>query len=171
VKSGFDQAAYRNAVLAALPNSPTVTVTTASQSTEETQRNLDLAAVTLMVLLSLSVAVAVTGIGTALSISVQERRKEVALRRALGVTRLGVTAGILAEAVLLALTGLVGGTILGTVYAELLIAGMGVHTWPSLPWGQLAIGGAAVVVLAVLAAVMPARTASRVRPAVGLAGS
>jgi putative ABC transport system permease protein len=171
VKTGFDQAAYRNAVLAALPNSPTVTVTTASQSSDDTQRNLDLAAVTLMVLLSLSVAVAVTGIGTALSISVQERRKEVSLRRALGVTRLGVTAGILSEAVLLALTGLVGGTILGTVYAELLIAGMGVHTWPSLPWGQLAIGGVAVVTLAVLAAVMPARTASRVQPAAGLAGS
>jgi putative ABC transport system permease protein len=171
VKTGFDQAAYRSAVLAAVPNSPTVTVTTASQSSDEQQRNLDLAAITLMVLLSLSVAVAVTGIGTALSISVQERRKEVSLRRALGVTRLGVTAGILSEAVLLALTGLIGGTILGTVYAELLIAGMGVHTWPSLPWAQLAIGGAAVVVLAVLAAVMPARTASRVQPAAGLAGS
>jgi putative ABC transport system permease protein len=171
VKPGFDQAAYRNAVLAALPNSPTVQVTTASQADEQTQRNLDLAAVTLMVLLSLSVAVAVTGIGTAMSIAVQERRKEVALRRALGVTRAGVTAGILAEAVLLALSGLVGGTILGTAYAELLIAGMGVHTWPSLPWGQLAIGGLAVVLLAVLAAIMPARTASRVLPAAGLAGA
>jgi putative ABC transport system permease protein len=57
------------------------------------------------------------------------------------------------------------------VYAELLIAGLGVHTWPSLPWGQLAIGGVAVVTLAMLAAVMPARTASRVQPAAGLAGS
>ena len=171
VKPGFDQAAYRSAVLAALPNAPTVAVDTASQSSEENQRDLDLAAVTLMVLLGLSVAVAVTGIGTAMSISVQERRKEVALRRALGVTRMEVTAGILAEAVLLALSGLIGGTILGAVYAELLIAGLGVHTWPSLPWGQLAIGGLAVVLLAVLAAVMPARTASRVVPAAGLAGS
>jgi putative ABC transport system permease protein len=171
VKTGFDQGAYRNAVLGALPNAPTVEVETASQSDEETQRNLDLGAVMLMVLLSLSVAVAVTGIGTALSISVQERRKEVALRRALGVTRTGVTAGILAEAVLLALSGLIGGIVLGTVYAELLIAGLGVHTWPTLPWGQLAIGGLAVVTLAVLAAVVPARTASRVLPAAGLAGS
>jgi putative ABC transport system permease protein len=171
VKPGFDQAAYRSAVLAALPDAPTVTVDTASQNSEENQRNLDLAAVTLMVLLGLSVAVAVTGIGTAMSISVQERRKEVALRRALGVTRAEVTAGILAEAVLLALSGLIGGTILGAVYAELLIAGMGVHTWPSLPWGQLGIGGLAVVLLAALAAVMPARTASRVVPAAGLAGS
>ncbi|EWM18118.1 ABC transporter permease component [Kutzneria sp. 744] len=55
VKSGFDQGAYRSAVLAALPSSPTVTVTTASQSSDDTQRNLDLAAVMLMVLLSLSV--------------------------------------------------------------------------------------------------------------------
>ncbi|MFI9386876.1 FtsX-like permease family protein [Kutzneria sp. NPDC052558] len=171
VKPGSDQAAYRSAVLAALPDAPTVTVDTAAQNNEDTQRNLDLAAVMLMVLLGLSVAVAVTGIGTAMSISVQERRKEVALRRALGVTRMEVTAGILAEAVLLALSGLIGGTVLGAVYAELLIAGMGVHTWPSLPWGQLAIGGLVVVALAVLAAVMPARTASRVVPAAGLAGS
>jgi putative ABC transport system permease protein len=84
---------------------------------------------------------------------------------------MGVTAGILAEAVLLALSGLVGGIVLGTVYAELLIAGLGVHTWPTLPWGQLAIGGLAVVTLAVLAAVVPARTASRVLPAAGLASS
>jgi len=32
--SGFDQGAYRNAVLGALPNAPTVEVETASQSDE-----------------------------------------------------------------------------------------------------------------------------------------
>ena len=169
LKPGWDQSAYSGAVTAALPNAPTVSVTTAAQNSQDLQRNLDLGAITLMVLLGLSVAVAVTGIGTALSISVQERRKELALRRALGVSRRGVQVGIVAEAVLLALTGLLGGGALGTGYAALLMACMGVYAMPALPGVQLAIGGIAVVVLAVLAAVLPARMASRVGPAAGLA--
>src|SRR5262249_17521009 len=154
---GWDQSAYSDAVTAALPSAPTVSVRTAAANSQEIQRNLDLGAITLMVLLGLSVAVAVTGIGTALSISVQERRKELALRRAMGVSKRGVQAGIVAEAVLLALTGLLGGGVLGTGYAVLLVACTGIYTLPTLPVAQLAVGGTAVVVLAVLAAVLPAR--------------
>jgi putative ABC transport system permease protein len=115
------------------------------------------------------VAVAVTGIGTALTISVQERRKEMALRRALGVTKGGLQGGVMAEAVLLALVGVLGGGVFGLVYAELTLLAFGVFAWPTASLVPLLVGGAGVVVLAVLAAFGPARGASRIRPAAGLA--
>ena len=110
-------------------------------------------------------------LGTALTISVQERRKELALRRALGVTQGGLQGGVIAEAIMLALVGVIGGGVLGFGYAEIAILATGIDM--SLPGLSvvlpLVIGAAAVVLLAVLAAFGPSRGASRIRPAAGLA--
>ncbi|WP_367127191.1 FtsX-like permease family protein [Saccharothrix sp. HUAS TT1] len=168
-KPGADPAAYQRGVRAALADAPTVLVKTRAETSAENQRYLDLGIVLLMVLLGLSVAVAVTGIGTALTISVQERRKELALRRALGVTKGGIQGGVVAEAVLLSLVGVLGGGVFGLVYAELALAAVGVFAWPTAAVLPLLVGGAGVVVLAVLAAFGPARGAARIRPAAGLA--
>ncbi len=169
LKPGADASAYQRAVRAALPNAPTVEAETADDEAAQDQRYLDLATVMLMVLLGLSVAVAVTGIGTTLTISVQERRKELALRRALGVTKGGLQHGIVAEAVLLSLVGVLGGGLVGLVYAQLTITAAGVSTFPSADWASLGLGGLVVVALAVLSAFGPARGASKIRPAAGLA--
>ncbi|NUT92669.1 MAG: FtsX-like permease family protein, partial [Saccharothrix sp.] len=169
LRPGTDPAAFQNAVRAGLKDAPTVLVRTRAETTAQNQRYLDLGILMLMVLLGLSVAVAVTGIGTALTISVQERRKEMALRRALGVTKGGLQGGVMAEAVLLALVGVLGGGLFGVVYAELTLLAFGVFAWPTASLVPLLVGGAGVVVLAVLAAFGPARGASRIRPAAGLA--
>ncbi|WP_158842271.1 FtsX-like permease family protein [Saccharothrix deserti] len=168
-RPGADPAAYQAGVRASLAGSPTVLVETKADATARSQRYLDLGIVMLMVLLGLSVAVAVTGIGTALTISVQERRKELALRRALGVTKGGLQGGVVAEAVLLALVGVLGGGVFGLIYAELTLAAVGLFVWPTAALLPLLVGGAGVVVLAVVAAFGPARGASRIRPAAGLA--
>ncbi|MCR3750968.1 FtsX-like permease family protein [Lentzea californiensis] len=171
LKPGADPAQFRAGLQAALPNNPTVIVQTDADERAEADRYMHLGTVLMMVLLGLSVAVAVTGIGTALTISVQERRKELALRRALGVTRGGLQGGVIAEAIMLALVGVIGGGVLGFVYAEIAILSTGIEM--SLPGLQvvlpLVIGAMAVVVLAVLAAFGPSRGASRIRPAAGLA--
>ncbi|MEV6719282.1 ABC transporter permease [Lentzea sp. NPDC051208] len=171
LKPGVDPARFRAGLQAALPNNPTVLVQTDADERAEADRYMHLGTVLMMVLLGLSVAVAVTGIGTALTISVQERRKELALRRALGVTRGGLQGGVIAEAIMLALVGVIGGGVLGFVYAEIAILSTGIEM--SLPGLQvvlpLVIGAMAVVVLAVLAAFGPSRGASRIRPAAGLA--
>jgi putative ABC transport system permease protein len=171
LKPGADQAGYRASLQAALPNNPTVIVRTDADERAEAERYMHLGTVLMMVLLGLSVAVAVTGIGTALTISVQERRKELALRRALGVTRGGLQGGVIAEAVMLALVGVIGGGVLGFGYAEIAILSTGIDM--SLPGLKvvlpLVVGAAAVVALAVLAAFGPSRGASRIRPAAGLA--
>ncbi|MGW6931819.1 FtsX-like permease family protein [Lentzea sp. NPDC054927] len=171
LKPGVDPAQFRANLQAALPNHPTVIVQTDADERAEADRYMHLGTVLMMVLLGLSVAVAVTGIGTALTISVQERRKELALRRALGVTQGGLQGGVIAEAIMLALVGVIGGGVLGFGYAEIAILSTGIDM--SLPGLKvvlpLVIGAAAVVVLAVLAAFGPSRGASRIRPAAGLA--
>jgi putative ABC transport system permease protein len=169
LKPGASPSDYQAGVRAALSGAPTVAAVTRVDEQAQNDRYMDLAIVMLMVLLGLSVAVAVTGIGTTLAISVQERRKELALRRALGVTKTGLQQGIVAEAVLLALVGILGGGLFGLVYAQLTIAAVGVNTLPSAAWVPLGLGGLAVLALAVLAALGPARGASRIRPAAGLA--
>jgi len=171
LKPGADPAQFRANLQAALPNNPTVIVRTDADERVEADRYMHLGTVLMMVLLGLSVAVAVTGIGTALTISVQERRKELALRRALGVTRGGLQGGVIAEAIMLALVGVIGGGVLGFGYAEIAILATGLDL--SLPGAgvvlPLVIGAAAVVALAVVAAFGPSRGASRIRPAAGLA--
>ncbi|MGW4207356.1 FtsX-like permease family protein [Lentzea sp. NPDC004789] len=171
LKPGADSARFRANLQAALPDNPTVIVQTDADERAEADRYMHLGTVLMMVLLGLSVAVAVTGIGTALTISVQERRKELALRRALGVTRGGLQGGVIAEAVMLALVGVIGGGVLGFGYAEIAILATGLDL--SLPGAgvvlPLVIGAAAVVALAVVAAFGPSRGASRIRPAAGLA--
>ncbi|MEV0677543.1 FtsX-like permease family protein [Actinosynnema sp. NPDC050436] len=166
---GADPAAFQQDVRASLGSAPTVLVKTKVDTNAQNQRYLDLGITLLMVLLGLSVAVAVTGIGTALTISVQERRKEMALRRALGVTKGGLQGGVIAEAVLLSLVGVLGGGLFGLVYAELTLLAFGVYALPGAALTPLLVGGVGVVVLAVLAAFGPARGASRIRPAAGLA--
>ncbi|SER69370.1 putative ABC transport system permease protein [Lentzea xinjiangensis] len=171
LQPGVDPARFRADLQAALPDNPTVIVRTDADERAEADRYLHLGTVLMMVLLGLSVAVAVTGIGTALTISVQERRKELALRRALGVTRGGLQSGVVAEAVMLALVGVIGGGALGFGYAQIAILSTGIDM--SLPGLAvvlpLVIGAAAVVALAVVAAFGPSRGAARIRPAAGLA--
>ncbi|MFD5830227.1 FtsX-like permease family protein [Lentzea sp. NPDC060358] len=171
LRPGTDPARFRAGLQAALPDNPTVVVRTDADERAEAERYMHLGTVLMMVLLGLSVAVAVTGIGTALTISVQERRKELALRRALGVTRGGLQGGVIAEAVMLALVGVIGGGVLGFGYAVLAILAMGIPlVLPAVSVVfPLVIGAAAVVALAVVAAFGPSRGASRIRPAAGLA--
>ncbi|MDX3661787.1 FtsX-like permease family protein [Streptomyces sp. ID05-26A] len=171
LKPGVDPAQFRSELQSALPNNPTVIVRTDADERAEAARYMHLGTVLMMVLLGLSVAVAVTGIGTALTISVQERRKELALRRALGVTQGGLQGGVIAEAVMLALVGVIGGGALGFAYAEVAFLSIGVPlTLPGLKVVlPLVTGAAIVVVLAVAAAFGPSRGASRIRPAAGLA--
>ncbi|MDX8140773.1 FtsX-like permease family protein [Lentzea sp. BCCO 10_0061] len=171
LKPGVDPAQFRSQLQSALPNNPTVIVRTDADERAEAARYMHLGTVLMMVLLGLSVAVAVTGIGTALTISVQERRKELALRRALGVTQGGLQGGVIAEAIMLALVGVIGGGVLGFVYAEVAFLSIGVPlTLPALKVVLPLVTGAVIVVLlAVAAAFGPSRGASRIRPAAGLA--
>ena len=165
-----DPAAYRDAVLSASSDAPTVVARIGGEADAQAREQLQLIGILFATLLGLSVAVAVAGIGTTLAVSVRERRRELALRRALGVTVAGMRYGVIAEALLLAGVGLLGGGALGVFYAWLTPFVMGLTVIPTAPPTAVVVGAAAVLLLTVLAAAVPARAAARVAPAVALAG-
>ncbi len=124
-------------------------------------------------LLAIAVLIALVGIANTLGLSVMERGREHALLRALGLTRRQLRRMLAAEAVLLAVVATVLGTALGVTFAW---AGVQALVGPVvdgaslvLPWTQLALVVTASAVAGLLAAVVPARRASRTTPAAGLA--
>jgi len=134
---------------------------TAKQATEKTLRGL---------LLGLgAVALLVGGVGVAntMVISVLERRAEIGLRRALGATRGQIRTQFLAEALLLALLGGVGGVVLG---AGITAAYATYQAWATVvPVWAMAGGLGATLVIGGLAGLYPAVRAARMQPTEALA--
>ncbi|GGD42905.1 hypothetical protein GCM10010915_25000 [Microbacterium faecale] len=119
-------------------------------------------------MIGVTLFVALIGVLVTLALSVAERRQELALLRALGLSRSAPRRSVAAEAALAALVGAVLGTLVGVVYGllALRVLGMAAGPPPIIALAALVVG---VVVAALLAATIPMRTASRVPPAIGLA--
>ncbi|MFP5019543.1 FtsX-like permease family protein [Pseudonocardia phyllosphaerae] len=119
-------------------------------------------------LVGITLVVAVVGVGVTLALSVTERTREIALLRALGLTRSAARRSVAWEAGLAGAVGAVAGVVLGTVYGVLTLVGMQMAGHVAPPAGQLAGLGAGVVAVAVLASAASMRSAGRVEPAQGL---
>ncbi|PWV58081.1 FtsX-like permease family protein [Nocardiopsis sp. L17-MgMaSL7] len=119
-------------------------------------------------MIGVTVLVAIIGLMVTLALSVAERRQEIALLRALGVSRSGVRRSVAAEASLAAVVGATIGVTLGSGYGLLALHALGLAGGQP-PLGALAVLVVAVIAAAVLAATMPMRNAGRVQPAIGLA--
>jgi putative ABC transport system permease protein len=92
-----------------------------------------------------------------------ERTREVGLLRAVGVSRRQLRRMVRLEAVIVAVLGAVLGVTMGIVFGVALqraIADEGVDVL-SIPWGRLSVFVALAAAAGVLAAVLPARRASR----------
>lgn len=123
-------------------------------------------------LLGIAVLIALAGIANTLGLSVLERTRELALMRALGLTRARLRATLALEGVLLAVVATVLGTAVGVVFAwvglHTIIAPVVATTPVVLPVGQLALVVAVAALAGLLAAALPARRAARITPAAGL---
>jgi putative ABC transport system permease protein len=113
-------------------------------------------------LLGVSILIALVGIANTISLSVVERRRELAVQRALGMTRGQLGATLLVEALLMAAVGGLVGTGFGLGYGALLARTtfsedlvLAVPGWQLL--GYVVLAAAA----GVLAALVPARRAAR----------
>lgn len=116
--------------------------------------------VVVIVLLLLVTALGIVGLA---SFWVQQRTKQIGVRRALGATRGQILRYFQTENFLLATVGIVLGMLLAYAINQLL---MGKYELPRLPLHYLPIGAIALWVLGQLAVLGPARRAAAVPPAV-----
>jgi putative ABC transport system permease protein len=112
---------------------------------------------------ALLVAIGLYGL---LSYAVSRRINEIGVRMALGATRSDVSRMVLGEA----LRTVSGGLLIGTpvaFWAKTLATHL-IHDLPSRSAAPIALGAAAMIAVALMAAYLPARRASRVDPTVAL---
>ena len=115
-------------------------------------------------LLALSIVIAAVGIVITLLLSVYERRREIALLRAVGMTRTQVWFTVSWESVITSLLGAVLGVLLGLLSGFLLVLalrdqGITVFSVPVLSTVVILIVS---FIVGVIAAVLPARRATKV---------
>ncbi len=124
-------------------------------------------------LLGLAVVIALLGIANTLALSVNERRRELGLLRAVGMSRGQVRASVRWESAIVALFGTASGLGLGVSIGWAMVealAGEGIDRFV-IPAGPLAVITAGAVAAGVAAAVLPARRAARVEVLTALAAS
>jgi putative ABC transport system permease protein len=122
--------------------------------------------------LALGLVIGIAGLGVVMVRAVRERRREIGMLRAMGFAALVVRRAFLIEAAFIAVQGIVVGALLGIVTGFSVLSNSSTfgdqHLAFTVPWLPI-LGLAAVALFASLLAVLvPARQASRIKPAVAL---
>lgn len=143
---------------------------------------MDSFAAIMMGLVAVSAVIAGVGLVNLLTLAIVQRRRELGLLRALGLSSAQVRRVVLLEAAHITITALVVGLVLGVVYgwagAQSLLGSVPVDpaapsvgnlVAPAVPFWPMAIVVAATAVLTLVAAVVPTRLATRVAPVEALA--
>ena len=145
-----------------LTNFPDAKVQTRGEWIHDQDKDFDNFLVLLYVLLALAVVVSLVGMINTLVLSVFERTRELGMLRAVGMTRLQVSRMVRQESVITALIGAALGLPLGVFLAILVTRALSQFNVEFVPPWKNLIGFAIVAMIAgVLAAVAPARRASR----------
>ena len=147
----------------------------------EMNQVMDTFAAIMMGLVAVSAVIAGVGLVNLLTIGVVQRRRELGLLRALGLTSPQVRRVVLLEAVHVTVTALAFGLVLGFVYgwvaAQSLLGSVPVPpAWsaptivaPAIPWLPVLVVVVATAALTLVAAVVPTRLATRVTAVEALA--
>lgn len=165
-KPGVGAATLRTELEDATADYLTAQVQNRDQFKNAISSQVDQMMATLYALLGLSLVIAVLGIINTLALSVVERRQEIGMLRAVGMSRAQVRRTIYLESTYIAVFGALLGTVLGLAIGVPLVRTLAHWGLQGVvvPWGLIAgtLVGAAVV--GVIAALWPAITAARTRP-------
>lgn len=165
----------------ALESSKVLMMRQSDEPIDDFMAPMDAFASIMMVLVAVSAVIAAVGLVNLLTIGVVQRRRELGLLRAIGLTAGQVRRMVLLEAVHITVaattTGLVLGVAYGWIAAQSLLGSVPVLpdyepaglVYPAVPWLPVVIIIAATALLTVIAAVAPTRLATRVAPVEALA--
>jgi putative ABC transport system permease protein len=142
---------------------PTAEVQDIDEFKASTKAQFDPILVLINVLLALTVLVAMVGIVNTLVLSIVERRREIALVRAVGALRGQIRATIRWEALLISTFGMAAAVGVGVMMGWVLVRTLAEQGFTvfMVPVGQLAVVTAAMLGLTLLASVIPAILAGR----------
>jgi putative ABC transport system permease protein len=126
----------------------------------------------MQVYLGFGMLIGVAGLGVVMVRAVRERRREIGMLRAMGVSAAVVRRAFLDEAGFIAVQAVLTGIGLGLLTADQVVVNSGAFATASVgfvfPWVTLAIIAAVPLVASLLATLSPAHRASRIRPAIAL---
>lgn len=160
---GTSEAEAEAAIRTVTDDYPTSDVQTREQFIDDQSKQVDGFLNFIYALLLMSVFIAILGIVITLLLSVYERRRELGLVRAVGMTRPQVRSSIRWEAVVTALLGALMGTGLGLALGWIVVKALedeGLNTF-SVSIATIVVFVAAAMVIAVIAAWIPARRAAK----------
>jgi putative ABC transport system permease protein len=141
---------------------PTAEVLNQGELREEREKQIDSIVSLFYVLLGLAVLISLIGVINTLWLSILERRRELGMLRAIGMSRRQVRTMIRYEAVITALIGAILGLVIGIVFAALIAQPLKQEGFTlSYPIGTLFGILVAAALIGVIAAIIPARLASR----------
>lgn len=112
-------------------------------------------------LLGMSVIVALVGIVNTMTLSIFERRRELGMVRALGMTRQQVGRMVRLEAVLIGLLGTLVGMGAGVLLSWVVISSLDDSIGLSFNWARVGLIFGVGILVGVLASILPARRATR----------
>ena len=161
LQDGVDREAVRPALEAVVADYPNAELNNAEEYLDKVASQLDLMLNVLTGMLAMAIVIALLGIANTLALSIMERKREIGLLRAVGMTRRQVRRMIRWEAVLVAVFGAVIGMLVGVGLGVAVVTAIGAGIQVAVPWGNLAIYLVLAALGGVLASVIPGWRGSR----------
>jgi predicted permease len=159
-------AAIRDTIQSVDPQVPLYSVKTMQQRLDEASARPSFYRTAIWIFAGFALLLTMIGVYGLLAYEVARRTNEIGIRMALGATQSSLARMLLQEALLMVCVGLAGGVPL--VFCTRRVAASLIGNMPASLAEPIAVGAAAIIAAALLAAYLPARRALKVDPTVAL---